>query len=329
LTRGLVVGRSELPHLRQFGVGRGCDRRRLACRRGAARDLGGCVVAMSLAELLGHGRPARGDLPAPSHNPESTSGNLRVGAAKGDPLLRPLLRVRGGMVRGPISRSRRRPAASGRSARSRRIIWPARRRPAGSISCCPSAASSRSCAKPVEQTWSDYRYRRRGHNESRDFSTFIEDSAALDGGLYHRHLDLALFRRAALLVPLYEELIQDPARELGRLTDFLGVPMIWSDPAVLLDERVNPGEVPRFRRGFALARRAGDMLARHGLKWLVRLAKLIGVRVWFGRSPAEPSMSAAERAHLADFYRSDVRRLGLLLQRELDLWQRSRVALAR
>jgi hypothetical protein len=176
---------------------------------------------------------------------------------------------------------------------------------------------------PVEQAWSDYRHRRRGRNERRDFAAVIEDPAALNGGLYHRHLQryLALFRREALLVLIYEDLVQDPGRELARLTGFLDVPMIWPDPAVLLQERVNPGEIPRFRRGFALARRAGSLLARHDLNWPVRLAKRVGVRSWFGRSAAEPSMAAAERKHLADFYRDDVRKLGVLLQRDLDIWQ--------
>jgi Sulfotransferase domain len=176
---------------------------------------------------------------------------------------------------------------------------------------------------PVEQAWSAYRHSRRARNEHRDFKTFLEDPAALRDGLYQRHLEryLALFRREALLVLLYEELVQNPGRELGRVTAFLDVPMIWSDPAVLLRERVNPGEIPRFRRSFALARRAGGLLARHDLNWPVRLAKRLGVRSWFGRTAAEPSMSAAERTHLADFYRADVRQLAILLQRDLDVWQ--------
>jgi Sulfotransferase domain len=176
---------------------------------------------------------------------------------------------------------------------------------------------------PVEQAWSEYRYSRRGRNERRDFATFIKDSAALSGGLYHQHLQryLALFRREALLALVYEELVQDPGRELGRLTSFLNVPMIWSDPAVLLQERVNASEIPRFPRGFALARRAGGLLARHDLNWPVRLAKRLGLRRWFGRSASERSMSTVEREHLADFYRDDVRRLEALLHRDFDLWQ--------
>jgi Sulfotransferase domain len=176
---------------------------------------------------------------------------------------------------------------------------------------------------PVERAWSAYQHRRRARSERRDFKTFLEDPAALRDGLYHRHLEryLALFRREAMLVLLYEELILHPERELGRLTAFLHVPMIWSDPSTLLQERVNPSEIPRFRRSFALARRAGGLLARHDLNWPVRLAKRLGMRRWFGRTAAEPAMSDAERKHVADFYRADVCRLAVLLQRDLDLWQ--------
>ena len=97
--------------------------------------------------------------------------------------------------------------------------------------------------------------------------------------------------------------------------------MVWPDPAALLRERVYASDVPRFRQGFALARRAGGFLARHDLNWPVRAAKLLGVRRWFGRSSAAPALTAAERERLAAFYRDDVRQLSALLRRELELWQ--------
>jgi hypothetical protein len=176
---------------------------------------------------------------------------------------------------------------------------------------------------PIDQAWSSYQYRRRGHNEHRDFDTFLDDPAALRAGLYHQHLQryLALFPRDALLILLYEELVQDPGRELARLARFLDVSMIWSDPATLLKERVNASEIPRFRRSFALARRAGAALARRDLNWPVRLAKRLSVHRWFGRAEGGPSMSPAERERLADFYRDDVRQLRILLRRDLDVWR--------
>jgi Sulfotransferase domain len=177
---------------------------------------------------------------------------------------------------------------------------------------------------PVDRVYSWYQHARSSRNERRDFATFLqEEPAALRAGLYHRHLQsyLALFPREFLLVLLYEELLRDPGRELGRLTAFLGADMVWSDPAALLRERVYASEMPRFRQGFALARRAGGFLARHDLNWPVRTAKRIGVRRWFGHSSAAPALSAAERERLAAFYEDDVRQLSALLRRDLDVWQ--------
>lgn len=176
---------------------------------------------------------------------------------------------------------------------------------------------------PVDRAWSWYLHARRSRNEGRDFARFIEeDPAALSGGLYHQHLQryLALFPRQQLLVLIYEELVENPGRELGRLAAFLGVGMIWSDPAALLHERVNPGETPRFAGTFALARRAAGALTRHDLNWPVRVAKQLGVRRWFGRTASEPTLSAAERRRLADFYRDDVGELAALLERDLEVW---------
>ena len=176
---------------------------------------------------------------------------------------------------------------------------------------------------PVDRAYSWYQHARRSRNERRDLATFLEeDPEALRAGLYHRHLQsyLALFPREALLVLLYEELLQDPGRELGRLAGFLGIDM-WSDPAVLLRKRVYASDMPRFRHGFALARRAAGLLARHDLNWPVRPAKRLGVRRWFGSSSAAPALSAAERERLAAFYEDDVRQLSAFLARELDVWR--------
>ena len=137
----------------------------------------------------------------------------------------------------------------------------------------------------------------------------------------HLQRYLALFPRQRLLVLIYEELVEDPGRELRRLTAFLDVGMIWSDPAALLKERVNPSEIPHFRRSFALARRVAGVFTRHDLNGPVRTAKRLGVRRWFGSTATDPSMPPAERTHLSDFYRDDVRRLDVLPERDLDIWR--------
>ena len=84
--------------------------------------------------------------------------------------------------------------------------------PGRSSSCCPSAACIAILRNPVEQAWSDYRHRRRSRNERRDFKAFLDDPAALGSGstitIWREYL--ALFQRDALLVLIYEELVQDP-----------------------------------------------------------------------------------------------------------------------
>ena len=176
---------------------------------------------------------------------------------------------------------------------------------------------------PIDRAYSWYQYARRTRNDSRDFERFVrEEPAALGAGLYHRHLHryLALFPREALLVLVYEELVRDPASELGRLARFLGIGTIRPDPD-LLGRRINPSELPRFRRAFALARRAGGVLARHDLNWPVRVAKRLGVRRWFGSGAAAATLSSAERERLAAFYADDLRALSTLLQRDFDIWR--------
>jgi hypothetical protein len=177
---------------------------------------------------------------------------------------------------------------------------------------------------PVDRVYSWYQHARRSRNERRNLPTFLkEEPAALRAGLYHRHLRryLALFPSHALLVLVYEELLRDPGRELGRLTGFLGVEMIWPEPAALLRERVYASDMPRFRGAFALARRAGAFLARHDVNSPVRAAKRLGLRGWFGRGPAVETLAATERRRIAAFYEHDLRELSALLQRDFSIWQ--------
>jgi Sulfotransferase domain len=178
---------------------------------------------------------------------------------------------------------------------------------------------------PVERAFSWYQYARRSRNEGRDLETFLEaDPAVLDGGLYGRHLQRWFdhFPRASVKVMIYEELVQEPARELGGLAGFLGLERSWDDPAGLMARKVNTSEIPRFRAGFAAARRFGSYLMQRDVNWPTRIAKRLGVRQWFGTAARGPrsGLPPATRARLAAFYEHDVARLALLLQRDLDVW---------
>lgn len=177
---------------------------------------------------------------------------------------------------------------------------------------------------PVERAYSWYNLSRRNRDERRDFEAFLRaDRTALSYGLYHQHLRRYLehFPRPRMLVLIYEELTRSPGEALAQLADFLDLSVGWPDPSELLEQRVNTGEAPRLRRGFALARRAGAVLTSHDLNWPVRVVKRLGVRRWFGRGAASTPMSPETRAHLEVFFEDDIRELGALLEHDLQVWR--------
>jgi hypothetical protein len=176
---------------------------------------------------------------------------------------------------------------------------------------------------PVDRAYSWYCYLRRGYNERRDFNSFIsQDPTALEWGLYAKHLGryLSLFPRTSLLVLLYEELIQQPVRQLDQVSQFLGLSTGWTDAEQYLRARVNTSTPPRFRAGFGIAHRIGDLLMRYDLNWPVRAAKRMGVRRLFGTSASNPELLPHDRMRLRAYYEADVRSLEVLLGRNLTIW---------
>lgn len=176
---------------------------------------------------------------------------------------------------------------------------------------------------PVARAISWYNYQRRSRNERRPFDVFLaQDPHVFEAGFYHRHLHryLAQFDRGALHIMIYEDLVRQPGPELERLRTFLRLERPWKDPEALIARRVNASYLPRFRRGFALARQFGSWLMLHDVNWPSRLAKRLGVRRLFGAKPRslDPhSISAETRTKLAARYCKDVERLELLLNRTL------------
>ena len=177
---------------------------------------------------------------------------------------------------------------------------------------------------PVDRVYSWYQHARRSRNERRDFATFLhEEPAALCSGLYHRHLQsyLALFPREALLVLLYEELLRDPGRELGRLTGFSASTWSGRIPRPCCASASTPAMSPL---PAGLRARAGAPAA--SLPATISTGRCArpsgsGCAAGSAAAAAARALSVAERERLAAFYRDDVRQLSALLRRELDLWQ--------
>jgi hypothetical protein len=177
---------------------------------------------------------------------------------------------------------------------------------------------------PVERVVSWHRYCVRSHNERRDLATFLaQETSALEGGLYHRHLDryLGLFPEEALHILILEELLAAPGPPLAALARFLGLGEAFPAATEALEEKVNASLVPRFRRGFSLARSVGGLLMRHDVNWPSRLAKRLGARSWFGKGGPPPPLAPELRRSLAEYYAADVERLAAFLGRDLCLWR--------
>lgn len=178
---------------------------------------------------------------------------------------------------------------------------------------------------PVARAFSWYQYSRRNGDERRSFERFVEDdSAVVEYGLYDKHLSRyrQLVPRHPLLVLIYEDVVADPLQAAQMLAAFLGLPRPFPDPAAPFAERSNTSVVSRHRTAFAFTRRIGGYLMRHDVNWPSRLAKRLGMREWFGREVATPTLDAITRDRVSARFLEDAGRLGRSLDRDLvALWR--------
>jgi len=181
-----------------------------------------------------------------------------------------------------------------------------------------------SLRNPIDRAYSEYRYVIRSNNERRGFGEFLSaNSEPVQRGFYSEQLAryLERFPRSSLLILLYEELVADPATQLGRIRAFLGLGRGWQDSEELLRERVNASDIPRFQAAFAAARGFGAVLTRYDLDWIVRLAKRNGIPQLFGRRAGSHAMPEATRRRLEELYRDEIATLETMLGRDLSVWR--------
>ncbi|WP_333828982.1 sulfotransferase family protein [Pararhodobacter sp.] len=163
-------------------------------------------------------------------------------------------------------------------------------------------------------------------------SAYPRSWEVLEFGLYHKHLQNfgPFFERGRIHVLLQEEITGDPVRISADLYRFLQV-----DDSVLPKRTSSrPQAVIYNTRRLALLRRMALLTSRYnadktrsyGAKNAIARGVQIGyslfdaavlARVW---PSARPTLSPRLRARLADFYRSDVEGLSLLINRNLSHW---------
>ena len=120
---------------------------------------------------------------------------------------------------------------------------------------------------------------------------------------------------------IFEHTINDPARTLCRLADFLSVDagrFGYCDPG----RKVNSSSLPRFPRLHALAQRFALYLRRKDADWVVNMANAFGVLRLFGNRGMLPPMDTKIRAELFSKYEADIATLEDILGEDLSLWRR-------
>jgi Sulfotransferase family len=150
----------------------------------------------------------------------------------------------------------------------------------------------------------------------RDPEQFGSSWPLLEFGCYHQQLTryLGEFPRSQVHISLYEELEREPARLLSELFAFLGV-----DPLHRVDvsARHHVPTVPRLTATAYLLKKARIW------PYLRKLApNPLGprLRALMVRSRASLVMDASDRAFLADYYRDEIEKLAVLLDRDLSAW---------
>jgi len=180
---------------------------------------------------------------------------------------------------------------------------------------------------PVDRAYSHYWFRVRTEHYRGTFEDFLaERPEATAWGMYAEHLKkfLSVFDREQLLALVYEEIFDDLAATLKGLAEFLAV-----DAAGFSEEiarsRINPRQLPRFRRAYAAVFSIGRWLQGHDAHGVIRIARKVDVMSWFGRdksTPMKAPMNPETRNRLASRFADDIDDLEGLLDLDLGVWMR-------
>jgi hypothetical protein len=139
----------------------------------------------------------------------------------------------------------------------------------------------------------------------------------LENGRYYDHVKryFDLFPRENIHILWYEQDWRQPRLLLGNIFRFLGVD---SNFEVDLTRKLREGRVPRSIASYSLLKRSGiGQLIKRAIPQpvLQRLKNLL-----FKETPSAAAMDPRDRSLLQDYYRDDIGRLSLLVDRDLSSW---------
>ena len=177
---------------------------------------------------------------------------------------------------------------------------------------------------PIDRAYSEYCMKLRSGTIKGDFETELaENDIYVYRGLYYKHITryLDYFHRNQLLILIYEDIVEEPVREIERVFAFLNVNSKFIPDNIFKKYNVGGGEVRNqlinqcfinIRKLFE-ASRFGSMITEY-----LRDKGVVGAIHKVNKG--SPCSKLKKTTHLAKFFKEDIDRLSTLLKRDLSEW---------
>lgn len=195
------------------------------------------------------------------------------------------------------------------------------------LSVAPNAKMIVMLRNPVERFWSDYQYCLANRSFNGGFEEFMnspQGERALADGFYFKQISewLKLYPKHNFHFVILDDVNSCRQREINKICDFLGVNHFLPRNA---ERRVNEAKKTRFIWLARLYHKAADAVLRYNLNFVRRWFRALGGKqIYFYLNKSNQNavlIGEFEKCILNDFYRGDVRELGVLLGRDLSHWQ--------
>lgn len=185
--------------------------------------------------------------------------------------------------------------------------------------CIPDVQLIASLRNPADRAFSGFLMRtRRGEAVKSVYEELTPEASHVKEGFYYKRLKryFDTFPKRQIKVCIFEEFKKDPAKVVVDLFDFLGVDTNFVPD---ISTRYNPARVPKNRllnRVFfdPTLVRAAKLVLPESLQRLVKRVRQQNLKT-------PPKFPADLRAELLDFYREDILKLEVLLDRDLSIWR--------
>lgn len=178
---------------------------------------------------------------------------------------------------------------------------------------------------PVDRAYSQYGLHIRDENVRTSFENYVSTNERLiERGMYCSQIKryLNFYSREKIKVLIFEEVIENPIRELRSLAKFLNVNEDGFQPQKESPD-YNSTYLPRFPRAKALISDFARLCRRHGFDRIVNWGKNLGMLRLFGNRGRLSPMSDEMRTQLAEIYREEIETLEEMLQINLEVWKRA------